>query len=347
MNQANKKIGVGVIGTGYFSRFHYAAWKRMADVELVAMHAMSQEQGKHLQSDFDIATLYTDVRELIADSNVQLVDIVTPPQTHKQIIDLCMQYGKTVVCQKPFCNSVSEASALVSGIKENNALVVVHENFRFQPWYQEIKQILADERLGQLYEINFDFRPGDGQGPSAYLERQPYFQQQKRFFIQETGIHFIDVFRFLMGDITGLFASLQRFNPVIKGEDAGIVVMEFASGARGVLNGNRLSDHAAENCRLTMGELRIDGSAASLYLNGSGQIYLRNKGSSEPVEHHYAWQDIDFGGDCVFNTNRHVVEHILHGNPIHNTAVDYIQNRVVEQAVYTSHEQRQWISLNT
>ena len=259
------KLCIGVVGTGYFSRYHFAAWKRMPDVQLLAMHAMDEDQGRALQDEFDVATLYTDLNALLANSAVQLIDVVTPPHTHKDIIELCMRHRKAVICQKPFCESFSEATALVNDIKKYNALVVVHENFRFQPWYQEIKQLLENQRLGQLFEINFDFRPGDGQGVSAYLQRQPYFQQQRRFFIQETGIHFIDVFRFLMGDITGLFAHLQRLNPIIKGEDAGIVVMEFESGARGVLNGNRLSDHAAEDCRLTMGEMRIDGSEAVSY----------------------------------------------------------------------------------
>src|SRR3712207_387202 len=111
-------------------------------------------------------------------------------------------------------------------------------------------------------------RPGDGQGPSAYLDRQPYFQRMPRFLIHETGIHMIDVFRFLMGEITGVFAHLRRLNPAIAGEDSGHVTFGFASGAAGMLDGNRLLDFPADNPRLTMGETLIEGSDGSLRIDG-------------------------------------------------------------------------------
>ena len=66
-------------------------------------------------------------------------------------------------------------------------------------------------------------RPGDGQCPRAYLDRQPYFQEMPRFFVFETGVHMIDVFRFLLGEVTGVFARLRRLNPAIRGEDAGLI----------------------------------------------------------------------------------------------------------------------------
>jgi len=132
---------------------------------------------------------------MLEHSNANLIDIISPPHTHADFIRQCADKGLAVVCQKPFCDSVSEAIDTVNYIKQRNAFVVVHENFRFQPWYQQIKNIVESKQLGQIFEVNFNFRPGDGQGPQAYLDRQPYFQTQKRFFIQETGIHYVDVFR--------------------------------------------------------------------------------------------------------------------------------------------------------
>ena len=221
----------------------------------------------------------------------------------------------------------------------------MHDNFRFQPWYQEIKRLLDTQCLGQLYEIQFNFRPGDGQGPKAYLDRQPYFQTQPRFLIQETGIHFIDVFRYLVGDINGVFARLTKLNPAIAGEDAGIVLMEFNNGVRGVLNANRLSDHAAKNTRLTMGEMRIEGSKGVLTLDGDGVVSTREHGSTGTLTHPIEWQDIDFGGDCVYNTARHIADHLLTGSPVVNLAQNYLTNRLIEAAVYESNKRAQWTAV--
>jgi len=339
---ADKVLRVAVIGTGYFSRFHYAAWQRMPDVELVGLLTIDPHEASHFKKEFGVEATYTDLAAMLEHSNADLIDIVSPPHTHAKFVRQCVEKKVGVACQKPFCGSVEEAVELVDDIKQQNAFVVVHENFRFQPWYQQIKKIIESEQLGQVFEINFNFRPGDGQGPQAYLDRQPYFQTQKRFFIQETGVHFVDVFRYLLGDINGLFARLVKLNPVIAGEDAGIVIMDFACGARGILNGNRLCDHAASDARRTMGEMRIDGSRATLKLDGNGRIHTREHGNSNWAEHRFEWQDIDFGGDCVYNTNRHIANHLLSGMPVQNLAETYLVNRQIEKAIYQSNESGQW-----
>jgi len=341
----NNKLRVALIGSGYFSHFHVHAWQRMDDVELIALHSHDQQSAKQLQQNFQIPQLYDNVSHLLQHSNADLIDIVTPPQSHATLIRQCIEHDKAVICQKPFCNSVAEAGNLVEEINSKDALVIVHENFRFQPWYQHIKNILNNQQLGDLYEISFNLRPGDGQGPDAYLARQPYFQQQSRFLIQETAIHFIDVFRYLMGDISGLFAKLDRLNPVMAGEDAGLVMFEFTSGARGLLNANRLSDHNAKDCRLTMGELSIEGSDATLTLDGNAQIHIRAHGDTERQLQNYAWTNTDFGGDCVYRTNRHVADYFLNQTPLHNTAKEYLINREIEERIYHSAQTGEWQTL--
>lgn len=112
-----------------------------------------------------------------------------------------------------------------------------------------------------MYQVTFRLRPGDGKGPDAYLERQPYFQTMEKFLVHETAIHLIDVFRFLLAEEpSAVYAALRRLNPAIAGEDAGMMLFDFPSGARAVFDGNRLADHKAENRRLTMGEMVIEGS---------------------------------------------------------------------------------------
>lgn len=343
MNKENNQVlKVAIIGTGYFSQFHYAAWQRMPDVQLVGLLTLDDAQGTEFITRYEIKTRYHSMRELL-ESDADLIDIVSPPSTHAKFIRECMDKGKAVICQKPFCESVKQAKNTVQYIQDKKGFVAVHENFRFQPWYEQIKQILDSGELGQVYEIHFNFRPGDGQGENAYLDRQPYFQLQPRFFIQETGVHFIDVFRYLIGDVTGLFARLKKWNPAIAGEDGGIVLMEFDNGVRGVLNGNRLSDHKAQNTRLTMGEMRIDAEKAALELNGDGIISTRVHGSNETCLRDFSWQDIEFGGDCVYRTNRHIANHFLHGSRVENLAEEYLRNRVIEDAIYESNRTGHWV----
>ena len=168
------------------------------------------------------------------------------------------------------------------------------------------------------------------------MGRQPYFQKMPRFLVHETAIHLIDTFRFLFGDVTSVYAQLARLNPVIAGEDAGLILFNFANGRRGVFDGNRLVDHAADNRRLTMGEMRIEGSAGVLTLDGYGTLRLRRFETNEPETVPYEWNDIDYAGDCVYLTNKHVVDHLLTGSPVMNAAAEYLTNLRIEAAVYQS-----------
>ena len=105
---------------------------------------------------------------------------------------------------------------------------MVHENFRFQPWHREIKRQITAGAIGdRLHSLTFRSRMGDGWGEKAYLPRQPYFRDYPRFLVFENGVHFIDTFRFLAGEITRVSAWLRRLNPVIQGEDCALVVFRI------------------------------------------------------------------------------------------------------------------------
>lgn len=331
-------IRLACIGTGYFSRFQYRAWKRMPEVELVALCNRSREKAEEFATEFVIPGIYTDPAAMLDAVRPDLLDIITPPETHLALIRLAASRGIDVICQKPFCLTLEEAVEAVALAEKAGITLVVHENFRFQPWHRTIRAFIAEKRLGQIYQAAFRLRPGDGQGPSAYLERQPYFQKMPRFLVHETAIHLIDVFRSLFGEAQSVSAFLRRLNPAIAGEDAGLFVLDMADGTRCLFDGNRLSDHAANNRRLTMGEFLIEGEKGVLTLDGDGNIRFRAHGENETKSVAYAWENIDFGGDCVYRFQRHVIEHRLGRGMIETSGRDYLANIRIEEAIYASNE---------
>ncbi len=330
---------VGTVGTGYFSQFQYEAWSRMADVDVVALCNRGAEGARRTAEAYGIPATYDDLGEMLAAERLDLLDIITPPVTHLPMIKTAAAQGVPIICQKPFCQNLTEAEEAVAICEEAGVLLVVHENFRFQPWHQKARALIDADGLGDLYQASFRLRPGDGQGPDAYLDRQPYFQKMERFLVHETAIHLIDVFRYLLGPASSVYARLNRLNPAIAGEDAGVILLDFENGTRGLFDGNRLADHAAENRRLTMGEMLIEGSKATLRLNGDGALFLRPHGSNSEQEVRYGWENRGFGGDCVFNLQRHVVDHLQGRGPVMNLARDYLANLRIEEAVYESHIQ--------
>ena len=324
-----KRLRVAGVGAGYFSQFHLQAWRGIPEAELVGWSDRDVSRVKGLAA-------FSSVEELLKKTQPDLVDVVTPPETHLELVRACAAHGVPVICQKPLAPTYGEAVKVVEAAAREGIPLVVHENFRWQPWYREARRFIDESRLGRVHGVAFRLRPGDGQGPRAYLERQPYFQKMQRFLVHETAIHWIDTFRFLMGEVKAVYASLRRMNPAIAGEDAGTILFDFASGATGLFDGNRLNDHVAENPRRTMGEMWLEGEAGVLRLDGDARLWWKPHHAPE-AEHRYdRGPDDAFGGGCCGALQGHVVRHLRNGGPLENAGKDYLVNLRIEEAVYRS-----------
>ncbi|MEP4032391.1 Gfo/Idh/MocA family oxidoreductase [Roseibium polysiphoniae] len=333
------KIRVACLGAGYFAGFHYEGWQRIKRAHLVGACDRDKEKAKATG-----VAAFADLDHMLRMTKPDLLDIITPPPSHLPAIEAAAKAGvKTIICQKPFCQSLDEARQATAIAEEAGVSLVIHENFRFQPWYRCIKQALENELIGELQQVTFRLRTGDGQGPRAYLDRQPYFQTMPKLLVHETGVHWIDTFRFLLGEPDAVYADLRRMNPVIAGEDAGYFIFDYANGVRALFDGNRLLDHAAENCRTTLGEALIEGTKGTLGLSGRGEVSLRHFGALEEniLLHAQDWQG--FGGDCVRALMQHVVDGVLDGTPLENEARDYLKVIAIEQAIYESDQKEQKI----
>jgi predicted dehydrogenase len=337
-------LSVGIIGCGFFSREHQAAWARIPDAHVVALVDSDIGKAREAAAAFPGAEVFRDAEEMFSAAKPDVADIVTPPATHRPLVAAAASRGVAAICQKPLAPTLAEAKALVEEAERAGTKLIVHENFRFMPWFQESKALLDQGAVGDALGIFFRLRPGDGQGPEAYLSRQPYFQRMERFLVHETAIHLVDVFRFLLGEMTAVFARLKRFNPVIAGEDAGVIVFDFQSGATGLFDGNRLVDHPSDDARMTMGIMYLEGTAGTLRLDGYGRLFLKPHGGEER-EHPYAWHKRGYGGDCVFRQIEHIVAHFRDGAPVFNTGRDYLRNFEIEEAIYRSHAERRLIEI--
>jgi D-apiose dehydrogenase len=330
------KLRVLGVGAGYFSQFQYLGWQRIEEVECVGIVNRDVDKAQVLAKRLGIGAVFGSLDDALAATRPQLVDIITPPETHCSFVAQCLAAGIPAICQKPFGRNYADAVAITELAEVAGLPLVVHENIRWQPWYREARRLLDAGMLGTLHSLAFRLRPGDGQGPRAYLDRQPYFQQMPQFLVKETAIHWIDTFRYLAGEVKSVYAALRRMNPAIAGEDAGIIVFEFDTGTSGLFDGNRLNDHVASNPRRTMGEAWIEGSAGVLRLDGEARLWWKPHHGAE-AEHIYdRGPDDTFGGGACEWLQRHVVAHFLSGARLENTAREYLANLRVQAAVYQS-----------
>jgi predicted dehydrogenase len=338
---------VAVAGAGYFARFHLEAWQRLQAeglVKLVAVAEPDASRRKAAMTEFGIPRGFAGAAQLLQATAPDILDIATPPATHLELVELAAPLGVACISQKPLAPTYEEAVRLVETAEQAGILLAVHENFRWMPWYLEMKRCLDGGLIGTPHTIAVRMRPGDGQGPDAYLSRQPYFQQMPRFLVHETVIHFIDTFRFLLGEVESVGALLTRRNPVIAGEDSGYVTLCLAGGTTAMIDANRLNDHPADNPRLTMGEHWLEGSHGVMRLDGFGHLHWKPHGGPE-MQHPYAWRNVGFAGDCVYRQQKHLIEAFSGGVAPANTGREYLRNYAIEEAVYRAHEERRMVDV--
>lgn len=324
------------VGAGYFSHFHYDAWSRIPEAEIVAACDLEESKIRDVAGRFGIPKFYTDFETMIDEQQPDFIDIITPPPTHLPLVTLAAGRGIDIICQKPLAPDIGQAREMVEKCEKAGVRFMVHENFRWQPWHREIKKLLDQGAIGdRLFSLNFRMRQGDGWGENAYLDRQPYFREMPRLLIYETGIHFIDVFRFLGGKVESVYCNLRRLNPVIKGEDCGMLFFQFANGAVGLWDANRYNEPNFENPRYTFGEFLVEGSGGTIRLYGDGRITVQKLGEPEK-EHSYHHQQKGFAGDCVYFTQRHFIDCLLNNESFETDGRSYLEALELQEAFYQS-----------
>ena len=332
MAEAGRLRGAG-IGAGYFAPFQYEAWTRIPEVEIVGIYNRTEERARALMTQYGIQRLYADWKEMLDVERPDFVDIITPPETHEEMCGFAAARGIHIICQKPLAPTFDVSQRIVD--RSAGVRFMVHENFRWQPWYRAIKEVQARGDIGEFTHIYFVMRMGDGWGEDAYLARQPFFREYTRLLIYETGVHFIDTFRFLLGEVTSVVAQTKRLNSAIRGEDAGQLLLRFQNGSTAIWDANRYNESEAESPRFTFGELRIDSTAGHLTMDASSAIRVKRLGQPA-VELEYARERKNFAGDCVYYLQRHFVDCMLSGQEFETSGTDYLKNVRIVEAAYES-----------
>lgn len=325
-----------LIGAGYFSDFHLDAWRRIDAAEIVCVCDRDATKADAAAQKYGIASATTDLADALRRSDIDFIDIATGPVGRLDVVTAALSRGLPIICQKPLANDFATASEIIHRAIASGQPFMVHENFRFQPWHREIKRLLDDGVIGRrLHAITMRTRMGDGWGPDAYLDRQPYFRKMPRLLIHETGIHFIDTFRYLGGDVVGCRAQLRRLNDAIAGEDAAVMTLELAGGATATWDANRFNEPPGGDPRYTFGEMLVEADGGSLTLSGDGTIVIHELGQASR-RHDYSPSKVGFAGDCVLACQQHFLD-VLDGLAVCETSpAEYLKSLAVVEAVYDS-----------
>lgn len=321
-----------LVGCGFFSQFQLEAWRRIPGVEITALCDLDVERARAVADQHDVATVFNDVSIMLDAQQPDFVDIVTRPEQHLVLAGMAARRGIDVLCQKPFAPTIQEAAQIVENCR--GVRLMVNENWRWQAWYREIDHLLRAGTLGEPFAFRWLHRANDGLLAPPY-PNQPYFAQYRRFLIYETLVHYLDTARFLFGEPSRVSCETSRINPIIAGEDAAWITLSFPGMLRGVIDGNRCSPLDEEGT--AMGNMRIDGTNGTLWLETSGEILIEPRGGKRRI-HEWEIPETGYRGDSCYNTQVHFIDCLRSGAPFESSGEDYLKTMALVDACYRSAE---------
>jgi D-apiose dehydrogenase len=324
-----QRLRGAIIGCGYFAQFQLAAWKRMEDIELVAASDLDAARARAAAPH-----AYTDAAGMLDRERLDFVDIATRPASHLELVRLTLGRGIPTICQKPMASTWEEAREMARLAAESGVPLVIHENWRWQPWYREAKRLIESGAIGTPVSYCFRTRQRDGLGEAAYA-RQPYFREMPRLLVYETVVHHIDTARFLFGPIESLYARIRRHNPAIRGEDCVMLILRHAAEVDGVIDGHRFVDPDPPGP--AMGEAWIDGDEAGLRIDARGEMFRGAEQIYTPPA------ELGYKGDSVFATQRHFIDCLRAGVAAESNAAAYLETFAAVEAAYRSVAERREI----
>ena len=240
----NRTLRVALAGAGMISEFHLKAWAKQPGVTLAAITdpdlARAQARARQHQPDAP-PRCYPDLAALLQAEQLDALDVASPRETHAALVRQAADHGVDVMCQKPLAPTLAEAEQLVADMAGRIRLMV-HENWRFRPYYRQVaawqrEGLLGELTSGSLRLLSSGLVP-DATGKTPMIERQPFFRTESRLLVAETLIHHIDTVRWLFGPLRLVHANMRRTTDAVIGETVATLVMETPTGATVLVDGN-------------------------------------------------------------------------------------------------------------
>lgn len=192
----NHQLTIGIVGAGGFALFAAKAFLSVEGIRIKAINDIDEFVALRFATEIN-ALFYQDYDQLLADNEIDLIYIATPPYLHAFQSRLALHAGKHVICEKPAAIKTSDAEELSAFAKKNNLLYTVNLMQRYNPLYTVVKTIIEEKWLGDFVHGFFENYASDEKLIPAHW----FWDEEKSggIFI-EHGVHFFDMFRGWLGE---------------------------------------------------------------------------------------------------------------------------------------------------
>jgi len=265
-----KKLGMAVVGTGFWGKNHARIYKELQETDLIAVCDIDPLRAKAVAEQFG-ARPYTSVRKMLQNKEIKAVSICTWSTSLAKVATEAVKAGKHVLVEKPMAANVRQAEKLLETAKKTHVHVTVGFLMRFIPGLQHIKKAVEEKTIGELV--------------CATAKRVSQWPDRVGDVgvVKDTAIHDIDVMLYLFNkDPMAVYAKTGSMRSK-KFEDYAQIMLTFEGGKTAFIESNWLTPYKTRILIAT-------GSEAILNLDYITQE-LRIEDAKETVQPRYPTQE--------------------------------------------------------
>lgn len=249
-----------MIGYKFMGKAHSLAYRNVpfffpevAKPVRKAIAGRNEEGVKQAAEELGWESYETDWRKLIERDDIDLIDIVTPNNSHAEIAIAAAEAGKHVICEKPLALNTEQAERMLEAVTRNNVIHMISHNYRFAPAVQYAKKLIQQGRLGRIYHVRATYLQDWIMDPDFPLEWRLKKEVTGTGALGDIGAHIIDLSRFLVGEISEVVGAMETFikeRPIdersdkkgqVDVDDAASFIAKFENGAMGVFEATRFA----------------------------------------------------------------------------------------------------------
>jgi UDP-N-acetylglucosamine 3-dehydrogenase len=265
-----KKLGVAVIGTGFWGRNHARVFKELEETELLAVCDINAERANNVAKQFGVKA-YTSIGKLLKRKDIEAVSICVWSLNLAKETLKALNAGKHVLVEKPMATNVEQAERLLETAEEKRLHLSVGFLMRFIPGIKHMKSAIADKTIGNLVCAT-------AKRVSEWPERIGDVG-----VVKDTAIHDIDIIRYLFGEEPIAVYAKTGSMKYKKYEDYAQIMLTFERGKSAFIESNWLTPYKTRT-------LVVTGSKAIMKLDYITQE-LTIENAKETIQPRYPWQE--------------------------------------------------------
>ncbi|GIV20222.1 MAG: dehydrogenase [Armatimonadota bacterium] len=319
---SNQILRVGLIGAGGIGRTHLASYERVREAQIVAVTDIHEETARAAAQQVG-AEVFRSAQEMLERSELDAVDICTPPVAHLEAALLAIEKGLHVLCEKPLAHHPDAARRMVQAAEARGVKLMTAFCHRFHPPIVALKRLIDAGELGDIVMFRNRFA-----GPFKGVEERWFSDKEVAGggVLMDTSVHSIDLFRFLVGEVARVQAVTRQTNPAIgEVEDTAIVLLSTSDKRMGVVEASWVLA-AGFNVVEVYG---TEGAAMVHYWDGFKSRYKTNRMDD--------WQPLEeVGPDRFVGEIQHFVDACLGRTELQVTGYDGLRAVEIVYEAYAS-----------